>query len=94
MAEVVRTLRFVSVRDGMEVDALMLFDDGTIITRVPHWDGTARGVLRTIMRVEEMTEREAFDDLARSGWSNGYTMIHLANIDEPPPVKSWPSWSH
>jgi hypothetical protein len=86
MAEVKRTLHFVSVSDGMEVDQIHLFDDGTV-GGGNYADGTAEGVIRSRVMFEEETRTEAFAFLAKYGWSNGNSMIRLGDLDGATPAE-------
>ncbi len=80
LAEVQRTLRFMSVKTGKEVDRLELLDDGTIRAQVA--GGAAAGVLATFTRIEG-DETAAFAALA-GGWANMALFINHDDLDSPP----------
>jgi hypothetical protein len=75
---VTRTLRLQSATTGTEVDRLEKHDDGTI--RVGVQGGAAAGILAEMTR-EAGNQADAWSYLTRYGWSNGYLMIALADLD-------------
>lgn len=81
MADVARSLRFVGVTSGRELDRLDRLDDGTIRPALDGPGGIARTVLSSRVRFEEETEAEAFAFLAENGWSNTTVMVALDDLD-------------
>jgi hypothetical protein len=76
---VARVLRFVAVTDGFEVGRLELLDDDTV--RSARENDSQASLLKAYGDFNGLTPLQVFTEFAANGWSNGYTMIRLDDLD-------------
>jgi hypothetical protein len=81
-------LSIVDVKSGDEV-ATAALDGGAVTYGV--LDDVARGVVERYAADHDLSDADAVRRLAVEGWSNGYLMVALPDVDEPVDVAADPA---